>query len=249
MQGLLSASTDAVSDRQDAGPTIPLGSRHCQLSQRGAALGGISKSRSEAISVPVGKFEIQMLVPPEQEEHGSRMSCWWGVTTAAVALSRHIAALDWLAGKKAIELGCGLGLAGITAGLSGARVLFTDYMSEALDYAAENCRLNRLEESDTDLRILDWEAPQDMGQFELVLGSEILYDYFFHGALIRLIDSILARDGVLLLADRKRLVVSRFLGRLLDTGFECTETQMRIDLKGFPDREISVFEIRRNRPH
>jgi predicted nicotinamide N-methyase len=208
-------------------------------------LASVLKQSSEAISIPAGKFDIQMLIPPEREEHGSRLSCWWGITTASVALSRHIASLDSLAEKKAIELGCGLGLAGITAGLSGANILFTDYMPEALHFAEENCRLNGLGENETGFRVLDWEAPREVEQFDLILGAEIVYDYFFHGSLIKLIDSILARDGVLLLADRKRLVVSRFLGRLLHNGFDCAETPMLIQLEGFPRRKTSVFEIRR----
>jgi len=189
-----------------------------------------------------------MLVPPEQEEQGPRLSCWWGITAASVALSRRIAALGSFPRKKAIELGCGLGLAGITAGLSGARVLFTDYGSEALRLAAENCRLNHLEENQTDFRVLDWETPREVGQFDLILGAEIVYDYFFHGSLIRLIGRILAPGGILIIADRKRLVVSRFIGRLIEGDFDCTEAQTLIRLEGFPEREISIFEIKRHRP-
>ncbi|MBI4964899.1 MAG: methyltransferase domain-containing protein [Desulfomonile tiedjei] len=206
------------------------------------------ESKAEVISLPIGRFEVRMRVPAEQEEHGLRLSCWWGITSASVALSRHIAALDSLAGHKAIELGCGLGLVGITAELSGARVLFTDYVPEALHFAEENCRLNRLREDETDFRLLDWEGPDDVGQFDLILGSEIVYDYFFHGSLIKLIDRILASNGRLILADRKRLVVSRFLGRLIGKGFDCIETETVIRLDGFPDREISIFEITRSRP-
>jgi len=163
-----------------------------------------------------------------------------------VALSRHLNSLHSCAKKRTIELGCGLGLAGITAGLSGAKILFTDYVSEALHLAAENCQLNHLKEDQTDFQVLDWETPHEVGQFDLILGAEIVYDYFFHGSLISLIDRILAPDGVLILADRKRLVVSRFLGRMIEAGFDCTEAQTLIRLKGFPEREISIFEIKRH---
>lgn len=215
-------------------------------SRTGGTVEDSPKFVPETISIPIGKRRIHMIVPPEQEEQGSRLSCWWGITAASVALSGHIAALDSLATIKAIELGCGLGLAGITAGLSGARILFTDHVSEALDFASENCRLNRLGENQTDFRILDWEAPGGIGQFDLILGSEIVYDYFFHGSLIQLIDRILAPNGVLILADRKRLVVSRFVGRLLNKGFDCTETRTVVRLSRFPVREISIFEIKRH---
>jgi predicted nicotinamide N-methyase len=208
----------------------------------------IPKIVNRTISIPIGELEVQMAVPPEQAENGSRISFWWGITTASVALSRHIASSGKLTGQKAIELGCGLGLAGITAGLSGAQILFTDYVSEALVHAADNCRLNRVEEDSTDFSILDWDAPHNVEQFDLVLGAEILYDYFFHRSLINLLDRLLAPRGRIILADRKRLVVSRFLGRLISTGFDCVEIQTAVRVKGFPEREISIFELKKSEP-
>ena len=122
------------------------------------------------------------------------------------------------------------------------------YVSDALAHAADNCRLNRVEENSTDFSILDWDAPHSVGKFDLVLGAEILYDYFFHRSLINLLDRIVAPKGRIILADRKRLVVSRFLGRLISTGFDCEEIQTAVRVKGFPEREISIFELKKSEP-
>ena len=156
-----------------------------------------------------------MLAPRSREESDSRISFWWGVTSAAIALGRHMEAHGSSHGQRVVELGCGLGLAGITAGLLGADVLFTDYVPEALDFARQNAELNGLTGQTIKTALLDWEDPGKMEPFNIVLGSEILYDYFFHGSLFKLLQSILEPGGTIILADRKRLVgdpFSRALG-------------------------------------
>jgi predicted nicotinamide N-methyase len=187
-----------------------------------------------------------MVGPRTAEDPSSRISFWWGITSAAIALARHVQSMgDELVGKRAVELGCGLGLAGITAGLMGAKVLFTDYVQDALDFAEKNAGLNGLPVENARFRILDWEGPGDLETFDLVLGSEIVYDYFFHGSLIRVLNGIVAPGGLVLLADRKRLCVSRFVGRLNDAGFLCSETVSQVRVNGFPPQEITVFALRR----
>jgi predicted nicotinamide N-methyase len=195
------------------------------------------------IEIPVGNRTVKMCVPEAEEEPGTRLSFWWGITTAAVALSRHLHAMGNLSGKRAIELGCGLGLSGVTAALLGAEVTFTDYVPEALAFAEKNALLNGLRRENTRFRPLDWERPEALDGFDLVLGSEILYEYFFHGCLIRLIEQALGPGGTIVLADRKRLVVSRFLGRLRDKGFRVRERVDQIVMQGFPAQKISVFEL------
>ena len=205
----------------------------------------LSNSAIDEIAIPIGSLDVRMLAPRRQEESDSRISFWWGVTSAAIALGRHMEARGSLRGQRVVELGCGLGLAGITAGLLGADVLFTDYVPEALDFARKNAELNGLTGQTIKTALLDWEDPGKMEPFNIVLGSEILYDYFFHGSLIKILQKIPEPGGTIILADRKRLVVTRFLGRLVDMGFRCVETRSQVALAGFPEQEISIFTLDR----
>ena len=193
------------------------------------------------ISIPVGNAAIRMMVPRQEKDSSERLTFWWGITSAAIALAKHVQSSE-IAGKRVIELGCGLGLAGITAGLSGAEVLFTDFMPKALDFADTNARLNGLHNFATG--ILDWEQPGSIEKFDLILGSEILYDYFFHGSLIHLFRKIMKTDGTVLLADRKRLCVSRFIGRMHRVGFISEEFKEEVRERGFPHQEISIFSLK-----
>lgn len=201
-------------------------------------------SNLQDIAVSIGRLDVRVTGPREYSDSGERISFWWGLTSAAIAVSRHLEARGALRGRRVVELGCGLGLAGITAGLLGARITFTDYVSTALEHAERNCRLNGLDPRAADFVTLDWEQPEEIGRFDMVLGSEILYDYFTHSALIDVLRRIVEPSGTILLADRKRLVVSRFLGRLTAKGFPCVEETVTVRVEGFPEQDVTVFTLR-----
>jgi predicted nicotinamide N-methyase len=202
-------------------------------------------SELQEMDIPIGNMSVRVVAPMDREESDERISFWWGVTSSAVALSRQLATHAGLEGARVVELGCGLGLAGITAGLLGAWVTFTDYMPEALEYARRNALLNGLDEDRIALANLDWEAPAVQGTFDLVIGSEIAYDYFTHSALIKVMERLLASGGRILMAERNRLAVSRFVGRLIGRGFEASAATSTIVVPGLPNQEITIFTLQR----
>jgi predicted nicotinamide N-methyase len=187
-----------------------------------------------------------LFAPDHAQDFAERLTFWWGLTTASISLTRLILGEKDLAGVKALELGCGLGLTGIGALMKGAEVTFSDFMPEALAYAARNVALNGLDLSMAHFLELDWENPPDSPAFDLILGAEIVYDYFFHSSLIQTLEKALAPGGHILLADRKRLVVERFIGRLLSRGFSCQSITSAFSHHGFPDQEITIFNLSRS---
>src|SRR5438128_178905 len=82
------------------------------------------------------------------------MPYWADLWPAACMLAKVIVRMTWPAGLHALEIGCGLGLPGITALSKGARVTFSDYDAAALRFAADNARLNGFHNFDT--LQMDW---------------------------------------------------------------------------------------------
>ncbi len=195
--------------------------------------------------IEVGDLELQISVPlGHWDEDGDRISFWYQVTRSALALSRNLQARGSLRGCRALELGCGLGLPGVTAGRLGAEVTFTDYQLQALEQARTNARANGV--ASASFRSLDWEHPERLDHFDLILGSEIVYDYFCHDGLQTILEEALAPGGTVLLADRPRLVVDRFLGRLVHTGFRCDAHQpYDNEAERAADRTIEIYCIYR----
>jgi len=169
------------------------------------------------------------------------------VTSASLALAETLLRGPDLTGLRAVELGCGLGLAGIAAGLRGAHVTFTDGEDEALVHALGNARAAGVPDDLLDARLLDWEDPAEGPGFDLLLGAEIGYDYLTHGALVALIPGLLAPRGRALLADRRRLVVDRWIGRLRKAGLSATLSETTVGHPGLPEQRITLFEM--SRPH
>ncbi len=109
--------------------------------------------------------------------------------------------------------------------------------------AEANAGLNGLDARRADFRTLDWESPGHLEHFDLIIGSEILYDYFFHGSLISLLKQAAGKTGRVMLADRKRLAVQRFIGRATQHGFGSREELVHVRMAGFPEQEISIFTL------
>jgi predicted nicotinamide N-methyase len=196
--------------------------------------------------IRIGKSIVRLSAPENVSESEDRISFWWGLTASSINLANRIMNQENLLGKKVLELGSGIGLTGIAALLRGAEITFSDYLPEALETAANNVNINGLSSEAVSFLVLDWENPVSIPSFDVILGAEIVYDYFFHGSLIGLMEKALNPGGRILLADRKRLVVERFVGRLLSRGFVCNKQVSLLQVEGFPEQEITIFEITRS---
>eukprot|EP00310_Coccolithus_braarudii_P017920 CAMPEP_0183332638 /NCGR_PEP_ID=MMETSP0164_2-20130417/1751_1 /TAXON_ID=221442 /ORGANISM="Coccolithus pelagicus ssp braarudi, Strain PLY182g" /LENGTH=270 /DNA_ID=CAMNT_0025501395 /DNA_START=50 /DNA_END=862 /DNA_ORIENTATION=+ len=100
-----------------------------------------------------------------------------------------------------IELGCGVGAVGITAALAGAKsVLLTDFQPKSLELAKAAAAANGVGNI-VRTQLLDWRAPslrqtceelsERLGPFDLLLGSDILYDKELTSCLMEAIDALL----------------------------------------------------------
>lgn len=127
---------------------------------------------------------------------------WWPLAyPGSVALGSYLLQRAPLRGR-AIELGCGLGLAGIAGAAAGLRVTLTDLEPEALELARRSARDNDvLIESH---RALDWNTPGWNPRYDMVLGADILHEPADFGRMLTLFDALLEDGGQVLLADPGR---------------------------------------------
>jgi predicted nicotinamide N-methyase len=197
-------------------------------------------------AIPLAHSTIELAGPQHAEEDDTRILFWWAATSAAVELAAHMEAMAGsLQGKRVVELGCGLGLPGIAAGMQGADVHFTDYSADALKFTEVNAAANGLDRNRTQFSVYDWANPSDIGRFDFVIGAEILYDYFFHSELLKVINLVCRPTGSVIIAERKRLSVDRFLGRAIRAGFSCGSESRMVESAGFPSQHIHLFTLRK----
>lgn len=134
---------------------------------------------------------------------------WAELWPAARAIARRLAEGPDLSHRSVLDLGCGLGLTGLVAGLRGAKVTFADNHPDALDFARRNARAVGLVDADfieVDWRDVTWARP-----FDLVLGGDVIYDRTDHEPIAGLLERLLAGGGTAWLADPSRDSARSFL--------------------------------------
>jgi predicted nicotinamide N-methyase len=107
-----------------------------------------------------------------------------------------------------LEVGCGLGLAGLAALHRGLRVTFSDCDELALAYVAANAKLNGF--ADFTTAGVDLRSPPPGLRVPVLLGSDLMYEPRLVEPLIGFVQAVLAPDGVALIADPDRISARPF---------------------------------------
>jgi predicted nicotinamide N-methyase len=184
---------------------------------------------AERIPLPGGEIELarprdaEALLSEESFEREEFLPYWAELWASAVALA-HDLSLRSLRGKRTLELGCGLGLPSIAAARAGGRVLATDWSADAVLATAANAQRN-------DVRVetleCSWAAPDaiiERGPWDLVLGSDLLYERRNGRLLLGLLPRLVDERGLVLIADPQRAAAATFLEHAESAGWTLTTT-------------------------
>jgi predicted nicotinamide N-methyase len=178
------------------------------------------------------------LIREEDFVKDERLPYWADVWPSSIVLAEKLLELRG-AGRTALELGCGVGLSTLAATSAGFDVLATDYYEDALDVTRANVFRNLGTIART--RMVDWRHfPEDLGRFDLVFASDVLYEKEYAELLPLLLRRLLAAGGIALIADPGRVAAPAFVEacgthgltiRLKETRpFEAGEIKQRIDI-------------------
>lgn len=190
--------------------------------------------------------DAEELIDEDAYEQDERLPYWADLWPSALVLAEEIAA-DWPAGKKILELGCGIGLPSVVAAGCGARVLASDWYPEALVFAEHNAARAGVE---IETLAADWSAPPPQlraeAPFDLIVGADILYEDRNGDALSQLLPELIAPEGEIIVTDPRRPNVTALVDPLTKAGWEHRredrENPGRIDEAGH------VIHIHRFRP-
>lgn len=122
------------------------------------------------------------------------------VWPASVALARMLAHVPSLtAGKRVLELGCGLAVSGLASATAGAAsVLLTDRDESVLGLVQQSVEANGIPEGQVTTALLEWGSDAEtlaevLGPepIDVIIGADILYDETAPAKLANLLDSLL----------------------------------------------------------
>ncbi|MEM1453104.1 MAG: 50S ribosomal protein L11 methyltransferase [Planctomycetota bacterium] len=182
----------------------------------------------------------------ERSQFNDSMPYWAWLWDSGPTMAR-LLARESIGGQAAVlELGAGLGLAGIAAavlGGPGVDLVLTDHDPLSLAALPVNARRNGIEARVWDL---DWrhlgEAPE--GRFDLILGCDVAYEAKLQEPLLDVVDRYLAPGGVALFADPGRTRLLGFVRRATARGYR-VELE---DAEGSPaELEAAAFRLVRLR--
>lgn len=143
---------------------------------------------------------------------GDRLPFWIKIWPAALPLAIYMRNLSPRPGEHVLEIGAGLGVAGLFAAKRGFTVTLSDVIPEALLFARINALRNGLGDV-VRVNALDFVKNGHQGRYARIIGSEVLYQTHFIEPLLRFFQEHLEPGKtaeVLLSAQERRNVVKFF---------------------------------------
>ena len=146
---------------------------------------------------------------------------------ASVVLTRYcLQNKDIFKNKSVIELGTGCGLLGISI-LKQIPLIshytFSDYQDSVLNNLNNNLAKNNLKDNKKyDILKLDWRDYEKIDlKYDIILGSELIYQGGFIKELAKLINKLLKDDGICYISmPEKRSMTNTFLGYIKECGLQ-----------------------------
>lgn len=177
------------------------------------------------------------------EEKGSDIKdlpFWAKVWDSSFLLAYFLGKQPVVFGQRMLEIGAGMGIVGIYAALCGHRVTLTDINEDALLFARANALLNGVPQGQ--VRMLDWNAPDSTETYDVILGSEVVYDRPSYPALVQFLQKTLEPKGIIFLAKNAQLHAPLFFAELTKY-FEFKQNTQTVKSSEGPN-EISLYAIR-----
>jgi predicted nicotinamide N-methyase len=165
---------------------------------------------------------------------------WAHLWTGSRALARLLATQVDCAGRRIVEIGCGLGLVGMVAARRGARVTLIDTVHDGLRFAQANAALNgcRVNVVQADVRCAGVRGP-----FDYALAADVTYDPVLQIAVADFLAAHLTAGGRAWCAESVRTFDQGFRRACEQRGLAVTEREVREPDEGH-EVAVRITEVR-----
>ena len=141
-----------------------------------------------------------------------RIPYWADLWHSAIALGKYLVRENIISpGLRVTEIGCGLGLPGIVAGMLGAEVTLTDYLPEPLVFLKKNWDQNL--QAPLQTLTMDWREPAEH-LIDLLLASDVAYEQRFFADLEQAFKKMMKPGGRIILTEPSREMARGFIDKL-----------------------------------
>ncbi|MCE5335714.1 MAG: protein N-lysine methyltransferase family protein [Desulfobacteraceae bacterium] len=141
--------------------------------------------------------------------------------------------------RRMLEIGAGMGIVGLYGSLCGHNVTIADTDDEALMFARANVLLN---DSKAEVRRLRLDTAEIGERYEVIFGSEVIYDRATYPLLVSFLRRALAPNGTIFLSKGTSLHAPRFFEELTKY-FKFKRSVRKVRSEG-EAVEVSLYAIR-----
>lgn len=216
----------------------------------------VSEYQTQKLSVDVGKLKFKIKALKDRNQYAdpdgeaakvgicsASWSLFGQLWPASQVLASVVKKID-IRNRRFLELGCGLGLPSLVLQQRGADITASDYHPMSEVFLDKNATLNELEE--VPFQQLDWQAPcRSMGEFDVIIGSDLLYEPHHAQLLAGLIDRIASPIAKIIITCPGRGYRNKLSRKLALLGFELTEHRVAFHEDEKPPFKGRVLVYRR----
>jgi predicted nicotinamide N-methyase len=141
-----------------------------------------------------------------------------------------MAAFDFK-GKRILEVGCGIALASLILNHRRADITATDYHPGAEDFLNKNTQLNK-DQLIPFVRTGWSDAISDLGLFDVIIGSDLLYESEHVELLAGFIHQHAAPECEVILIDPGRGHHAKFSKKMVSLGYSHSQTKTQVHIQG-----------------
>ncbi|MCF7820891.1 MAG: histidine kinase [Mariprofundaceae bacterium] len=180
------------------------------------------------------------------EKLGISSATWplFGIVWPSGEVLAHLMVNQQVNGRRILEVGCGIALSSIVLNHRSADITATDYHPETERFLNENTALN----NDRDIPFIrtGWaDKETGLGKFDLIIGSDLLYERGHAELLSGFIDQHANPQCEVILVDPGRGHHAHFSKKMVDLGY--SHSQSRPDNTGYLEKPFPKGQILRYR--
>lgn len=210
-----------------------------------------SKYAVEIVPLKIGDKTLKLLQIKDFEEYvaglvedGSvpllNLPFWAKVWESSFMLAYFLGRRPVVLGQRILEIGGGIGVAGIYAAMCGHKVTITDINEDALLFARANVLLNGVTRAQ--VKKLDWNETNLREPYDVIVGAEVIYDRESYSLLVDFLRRTIVPGGMIFLAKNANLHAPKFFVELTRY-FEFKQNVQTIG-SGEDAQKIELFAIR-----
>ncbi|MFC1542464.1 methyltransferase [Pseudomonadota bacterium] len=160
------------------------------------------------------------------EDLGISSATWplFGIVWPSGQVLAHLMTDFNIKGKRILEVGCGIALSSHVLNQREADITATDYHPEAGNFLQENSELN--DASDIPFIRTGWaDEETNLGTFDLIIGSDLLYERGHAELLSRFLNQHANRQCDIIIVDPGRGHHARFSKLMVNLGFDHSQSR------------------------